>query len=81
MIQPLPISIHTDALYRPAMKVQTVEEALVYFARLVERQVARGESLDNAFHMERVNILWYAGSFVDRDRIIALYTPIFQAQE
>lgn len=79
---PLAKDITIGDKYRPAMEIQTQEEADAYFQKLVEHMVVRGHTRPEAERIERSNLGYFAGYYGEdtRERVERLFNcehPIF----
>lgn len=68
--------------YRPAMAIQTQEEADRYFEECVAHAMAHGYSREEAEKIERVNLAYFAGYYDNetRERVERLFRcahPVF----
>lgn len=80
--EPLAKDITIGDKYRPAMEIQTKEEADAYFQKLVEHMVVRGHTRPEAERIERSNLGYFAGYYGEetRERVERLFDcehPIF----
>lgn len=63
MTTPLPKCIITGDKYGPAMKMTDPNEAKAYFELLVEHNMSFGHSRQEAEHIERSNLGYWAGYY------------------
>lgn len=54
--------------YDPAMKITLKQDAEQYFERCVEHTELHGHSRDEAIHIEKANLAYYAGHGSDETR-------------